>query len=59
MSLFLFKGKQFLIFLVLKLLLLAQPLIFSLLKLEGFTFGFTLFFKFLLLLTVSLLFETL
>jgi hypothetical protein len=59
LSLFLFKGKQPLIFLVLKLLLLAELLIFSLLKLESFTVGFTLFFKFLLLLAVPLLLKTL
>jgi hypothetical protein len=58
LSLFLLKGKQPLIFLVFKLLLLAELLIFSLLQLESFTFGFTLFFKFLLLLAVSLLLKT-
>jgi hypothetical protein len=45
--------------LILKLLLLAELLIFSLLKLESLAFGFTLLFKLLLLLAVSLLLETL
>jgi hypothetical protein len=59
LGLFLFKGKQPLIFLVLNLLLLSELLIFSLLKLESLALGFTLLFKLLLLLAVSLLLETL
>jgi hypothetical protein len=59
LRLLLFKGKQPLIFLVLKLLLLAELLIFSLLKLESLAFGLTLLFKFQLLLAVSFLLETL
>jgi hypothetical protein len=59
LGLFLFNGKQPLIFLVLNLLLLSELLIFSLLKLESLALGFTLLFKLLLLLAVSLLLETL
>jgi hypothetical protein len=59
LGLLLFEGKQPLIFFVLKLLLLAELLIFSLLKLESFTVGFTLFLKFLLLLAVPLLLKAL
>jgi hypothetical protein len=59
LSLLLFKGKQPLIFLVLKLLLFAELLVFSLLKLESLAFGLTLLFKLQLLLAVSLLLKTL